>query len=313
MMFLIFTLIGLVSAAPSPLTSIISPSKAVLASQNTNSDFYTGYTCSQCIRGGHNYFEYPGRVQKCIEKGEKGEAEMRKLAKAGVTSKNLNTDTSLNVYQVCKGVYPSDKDNTYCPGTSDIKLDKDTKKYELNLRIPYNESCFYRVETACGWPNITVDTTLTSTALSGKDDFDIAAAVVDMTPINGEPPAGIDFPSPSYPFRSNETIISNTKNRAKTEIRFAGVIEEPKVKDCNNEVRRVMIVTISNFNNIPWKKPAVTDGHSEHDARSLQVSAVETQSLTVTFAFDDGTGKGAITLMMRSFFAMSAFFMIMFF
>lgn len=159
-----------------------------------------------------------------------------------------------------------------------------------------------------------MDTSATSTKLSGKDDFDIAAAVVDMTPINGEPPAGINFPSPSYPFRSNETITSNTKNRDKTEIRFAGVKELPLVKDCNNEVRRVMIVTISNFNNIPWKpKPAVTDGHSVQEERSLQVSAVETQSLTVTFAFDDGTGKGAINLMMRSFFAMSAFFMIMLF
>lgn len=168
------------------------------------------------------------------------------------------------MYQVCKGVYPAApvKEPSYCETTDDIKLNKDTTSKIIKLNIPYNESCFYRVETACGWPTITVDVSAISpTKPGGRDDFDVAAAVVDMTPINGEPPANVEFPTPTYPFRSNETITSNTRNGEKTEIRFAGVKEEPLVEQCTNEVRRVMIVTISNFNVIPWKKPAVTNGH----------------------------------------------------
>ena len=51
-------------------------------------------------------------------------------------------------------------------------------------------------------------------------NFDIAAAFVDMT----EEEEKVDFPSPSYPFKSNETISSNTVSavEGKTEISFNG-------------------------------------------------------------------------------------------
>ena len=45
----------------------------------------------------------------------------------------------------------------------------------------------------------------------------------------------------------------------------------------------------------------------------LQVDPVKTLPVRVTFAFTEGTGTGkdAIKLLMRSFFAIAAFFMIM--
>jgi hypothetical protein len=70
-----------------------------------------------------------------------------------------------------------------------------------------------------------------------------------------------------------------------------------------------MIVTISNFNRNP--DDIVPKGQSAHEARSLQVSPVKTLPVTVTFSFAEGTGKGAIRLMMRSIFALATFFMIM--
>ena len=86
----------------------------------------------------------------------------------------------------------------YC-GKRDIKLDgKDNNATTLNISVPYGESCFYTIESACGWPNAVLNVT----------NFDVAAALVDMT--NEEDK--VRFPSPSYPFRSNETITSNTLN-----------------------------------------------------------------------------------------------------
>ena len=51
-----YTLLALVGVASAQLTNIISPSTAVLASKNDNTDFWCAYTCSQCLRGGHYYF-----------------------------------------------------------------------------------------------------------------------------------------------------------------------------------------------------------------------------------------------------------------
>lgn len=72
-----------------------------------------------------------------------------------------------------------------------------------------------------------------------------------------------------------------------------------------------MIVTISNFNKIP--KTADSNSELAQEARMLQVDPVKTLPVRVTFAFTEGTGtgKGAIKLLMRSFFAIAAFFMIM--
>jgi hypothetical protein len=62
---------------------------------------------------------------------------------------------------------------------------------ELNISIPYNQSCFYRVETECGWPMLTLN----------SSGLDIAVAAVDMTGIE----KNYEFVSPSYVFRYNET------------------------------------------------------------------------------------------------------------
>ena len=213
------------------------------------------------------------------------------------------------MFQVCKDVYPSDKDNNYCVTTNVQKLDKDKQKTDpLELNIPYNESCFYQVESACGWPTIKVDTSEVPETAPKEGYFDVAVALVDMTPINGEPPANINFPSPSYPFKSNETITRNARKRGETEIKFAGVVDD-SVTQCQNQFRRVMIVTISNFNKAP--KDIVPNGQSAHEARSLQASKVKTLPVKVTFSYAEGTGKGAIKLMMRTFFALATFFMIM--
>ena len=121
--------------------------------------------------------------------------------------------------------------------------------------MPYNESCIYRVESACGWPTITLD----------KNNFDVAAALVDMTDEN----KNVIFPSPSFPFKPNETITSNSlklDDSGKTSIRFAGVVDDTHLT-C--KVRRSMIVTISNFNKIP----ETTESHGQlaQEARNLQV------------------------------------------
>jgi hypothetical protein len=77
-------------------------------------------------------------------------------------------------------------------------------------------------------------------------NFDVAAALVDMTEVEEK----VDFPSPSYPFKPNETISSNTVSavEGKTEISFNGVKDDTHIT-CG--VRRAMIVTISNFNKAP--------------------------------------------------------------
>ena len=121
--------------------------------------------------------------------------------------------------------------------------------------MPYNESCIYRVESACGWPTITLD----------KNNFDVAAALVDMTDEN----ENVIFPSPSFPFKPNETITSNSlklDDSGKTSIRFAGVDDDTHLT-C--KVRRSMIVTISNFNKIP--KTTESHGELAQEARNLQV------------------------------------------
>jgi hypothetical protein len=114
------------------------------------------------------------------------------------------------------------------------------------------------VESACGWPNITLD----------KNNFDVAAALVDMTEEN----ENVIFPSPSFPFKSNETITSNTLKQddsGKTSIRFAGAVDDSHLT-CN--VRRTMIVTISNFNKIP--KTTDSNGELTQEKRLLQVDPV---------------------------------------
>ena len=107
------------------------------------------------------------------------------------------------------------------------------------------------MESACGWPNITLD----------KNNFDVAAALVDMTEEN----ENVIFPSPSYPFKPNETISSNSlklDNSGKTSIRFAGVVDDTHLT-C--KVRRTMIVSISNFNKIP--KTTESNGELTQEAR----------------------------------------------
>ena len=69
---------------------------------------------------------------------------------------------------------------------------------ELNISIPYNQSCFYRVETECGWPMLTLN----------SSGLDIAVAAVDMTGIEKI----YEFVSPSYVFRDNETFTTNMVN-----------------------------------------------------------------------------------------------------
>ena len=53
----------------------------------------------------------------------------------------------------------------------DIKLDRNTKNQTIYIHVPYNQSCFYRVETSCGWPGIFLDNIY----------LDVAAVAVDMT------------------------------------------------------------------------------------------------------------------------------------
>ena len=69
---------------------------------------------------------------------------------------------------------------------------------ELNISIPYNKSCFYRVETECGWPMLTLN----------SSGLDIAAAAVDMTGID----ENYTFVYNSYVFRDNETFTTNMVN-----------------------------------------------------------------------------------------------------
>ena len=221
---------------------------------------------------------------------------MRKITKGGDLCTNFNGDTTMTVYQVCKDFYSFAYLDKYCVETNTIELDGLQKNStSLDIQVPYNESCIYRVESACGWPIITLD----------KNNFDVAAALVDMTEQN----ENVIFPSPSFPFKSNETITSNTLKQdasGNTSIRFEGVVDDSHLT-C--KVRRTMIVTISNFNKIP--KTADSNSELAQEARMLQVDPVKTLPVRVTFAFTEGTGKGAIKLLMRSFFTIAAFFMIM--
>ena len=190
MRYALFALVGVASAQ---LSNFMSP--RILASKEADLAFSPNMSCSACIRSGNNYCDQDGKNTLCVKKGDLD--SLRKVAKDGNICVNFNMDSTMTVYQVCEDAYDGDREQ-YC-GKRDIKLDgKDKNITSLNISVPYGESCFYRIESSCGWPNATLNVT----------NFDVAAALVDMT---GEEDK-VRFPSPSYPFRSNETITSNTLN-----------------------------------------------------------------------------------------------------
>jgi hypothetical protein len=122
-------------------------------------------------------------------------------------------------------------------GKRDIKLDYIFSSSTLDIHVPYNQSCFYRVETSCGWPG----------AIMNVSNFDVAAVSVDMSMEEGK----LKFPTVSYPFRANETFTSNTLidlNHKNFNYTFTGVRDNTE-NTCG--VRRVMLFTVSNFNNPP--------------------------------------------------------------
>ena len=109
------------------------------------------------------------------------------------------SDLTLSVYYTC--IKRQEKDvkvlGKMCGNLSEIFLGgkADKNSTELNISIPFNQSCFYRVETECGWPMLSLNT-------SG---LDVAAAAVDMTGIERD----YEFVQPSYVFRDNETYTTN--------------------------------------------------------------------------------------------------------
>ena len=112
------------------------------------------------------------------------------------------SDLTLTVYNRCSerqetGAKALEK---MCGNLTEIFLDGKGEKNstELNISIPYNQSCFYRVETKCGWPMITLNTL----------GLDIAAAAVDMTGID----LNYTFVKTSYVLRDNETYTTNMVN-----------------------------------------------------------------------------------------------------
>ena len=56
MKYVLFALAGVASAQ---LSSFLSPPISVLASKNADLVFEPTLTCSQCIRGGHNFCDLP--------------------------------------------------------------------------------------------------------------------------------------------------------------------------------------------------------------------------------------------------------------
>ena len=201
MRYAFFALVGFASAQ---LTNFMAPQ--TLVTKEADLPYSPDMSCSACMRSGNNYCNLPGPGDKttCIKGGDID--GLRKLAKAGCYCQNTGMNSAMAVYQFCEDAF--DKREEIC-GKRDHHLDgKEMNMTSLNISVPYGESCFYRVESACGWPIATLNVTY----------FDLAAALVDMT---GEEDK-VKFPSPTYPFRSNETITSNTlnSNSGKTEIVF---------------------------------------------------------------------------------------------
>jgi hypothetical protein len=93
------------------------------------------------------------------------------------------------------------------------------------------------MKTTCGFPNMT----LKSLNISSPP-LDIAVAMFDMTNY------AADIPSYSYPLYDNETWTStNLRSDTQTEFGMAMIGgDDGSVQKCG--VKRVMLVTVSNFN-----------------------------------------------------------------
>jgi hypothetical protein len=68
-------------------------------------------------------------------------------------------------------------------------------------------------------------------------------------------------------------------------------------------------VTISNLMNAP-SKTSDTNDQFAYEARQLQVEPLKVYNANLTFKFSSGASSGAITLMMRSLFALAIFYIV---
>ena len=134
MRYVLFALAGVASAE---FSSFLSPPISVLTSKNVDLVFDPAMTCSQCVRGGHNFCELPNDRTLCIKAGDID--GMRKLSKAGELCANFNADSAMTVYQVCKDFYSFAYQQVNCVATSTIQLDGKLKNSTtLDIQVPYN-------------------------------------------------------------------------------------------------------------------------------------------------------------------------------
>ncbi len=119
-------------------------------------------------------------------------------------------------------------------GKKNINLNSKDINQINNVTVPYGLSCFYKIETECGYPNITLNHT----------EYDIAVTMFEMSDVDKNIN---DYPSISFPLRPNETWSSNLLTLTdKKNISF----KQPGEVDGSETTcgkRRVMLVTLSNF------------------------------------------------------------------